>query len=152
MIIIFIHSLQYQWHNDDPNKDGATVLSRLQLPYVLSQGYVNLRCAWVIGCPDEIHLNTPKDGFPTEASFREEFAKLFPEKSAREEIPDIVGVSCCAQFAVTADKVWEKPKSEYVRIRDWLTDTPLEDSVSGRILEYSWHSTCFLLHLRGVTF
>jgi Protein of unknown function (DUF3431) len=140
-IIVFIHSLQYQWHNDDPNKDGATVLSRLQLPYVLSQGYINLRCVWVIGCPAEIHLNSPRGEFPTEASFAEGFAKLFPEQVAKGEIPDVVGASCCAQFAVTATKVREKPRNEYIRIRDWIINTPLEDSVSGRILEYSWHST-----------
>ena len=108
---------------------------------MLSQGYVNLRCVWVIGCPAEIHLNTPRDDFPAEASFGEEFAKLFPEKASKGEIPDVVGVSCCAQFAVTAAKVREKPRSEYIRIRDWIINTPLEDSVSGRILEYSWHST-----------
>jgi Protein of unknown function (DUF3431) len=147
MIVVFTHSLQYQWHNDDPNRDGATVLSRLQLPYVLSQGYVNLRCTWVIGCPGEIRLNNSRSEFPTEVSFGEEFTKLFREKSEKGEVPEVVGVGCCAQFAVTAAKVQEKPRSEYVRVRDWIINTPLEDAVSGRIMEYSWHSKFFLPHL-----
>ena len=139
-VIVFIHSLQYQWHNDDPNKDGATVLARLQLPYVMSQGFINLRCAWVIGCPGEILINHPRIGHPTEAVFRDAYRELFPEKVIRNEIPEVVGVACCAQMAVTSDKVRELPRSEYVRIRGWLINTALNDATSGRIMEYSWHS------------
>jgi Protein of unknown function (DUF3431) len=80
-------------------------------------------------------------------AFGEEFTKIFPEKSEKGEVLEVVGVGCCAQFAVTAAKVQEKPRSEYVRIRDWIINTPLEDAVSGRIMEYSWHSTSSLLHL-----
>lgn len=50
-ITIFSHANRYQWHNDDPLYDGKMLLSRLQLPYVLEQGYVSLRCVWTLGCP-----------------------------------------------------------------------------------------------------
>lgn len=119
------------------------VLSRLQLPYVLSEGYVNLRCVWTIGCPEEIRFDRTRPEYATEMAFGKEFIKLFPDKVAKGEIPEAVAVSCCAQFAVTAAMVLQKPRSEYVRIRNWLIETTLDDSVSGRILEYSWHSTSF---------
>lgn len=66
-------------------------------------------------------------------------------------MPHEVGVSCCAQFALTRDKIREIPRTEYVRLREWLAKTPLLDSISGRVMEYSWHSKfgqVFLLFLR----
>lgn len=64
------------------------------------------------------------------------------DEDLREEIevPDVVGASCCAQFAVSRDKVLERPRSDYVRFRKWLIDTELDDAISGRVFEYSWHS------------
>ena len=51
----------------------------------------------------------------------------------------MVGVACCAQFALTRQKIRERPLSDYQRYRNWITETGLEDNVSGRVLEYSWH-------------
>jgi hypothetical protein len=48
-IILFHHANKWQWHNDDPLYDGVRVLSRLQVPYIEQQGYVNLRCVWTLG-------------------------------------------------------------------------------------------------------
>lgn len=144
-ITVFIHSLQYQWHNDDPNYDGATVLSRLQLPYVEAEGYVNLRCVWVLGCPEEMHPNVPitNKTLPAERVFKDSYIELFRGKDESVNdvvVPDAVGVSCCAQFAVSRYRVLARPKSDYERFRQWLIDTPLDDEVSGRVFEYSWHS------------
>lgn len=150
-VIIFIHSLQYQWHNDDPNHDGATVLSHLQLPYVLASGYINLRCTWIQGCPVELRPNrimTDNSLLP-ELVFKDSYIDLFygeedsdfdVEMRNEMEVPDAVGVSCCAQFAVSRDTVLARPKSHYEWFRRWLVDTPLDDEVSGRVFEYSWHS------------
>ena len=33
-----------------------------------------------------------------------------------------------------------RPKSDYEDYRRWLLETRLPDDISGRILEYSWHS------------
>lgn len=71
--------------------------------------------------------------------FKYGFMELFPGMP----IPEEVGVSCCAQFGVSRTKVLERPRSDYERFRTWLADTPLEDDLSGRIMEYSWHSMCF---------
>jgi hypothetical protein len=137
-VMLFIHSQRYQWHNDDPYYDGVPMLRRFQVPYLHQQGYVNLRCAWTLGCPAEIHphTDTHRDDVHAGEYFKNGFMELFPGV----DVPDEVGVSCCAQFGVTSWKVRERPKSDYVRFRQWLSKTPLKDDLSGRIMEYSWHS------------
>lgn len=62
--------------------------------------------------------------------------ELFPG----QPVPQEIGVSCCAQFSVTREKVLERPKSDYEHYRQWLLRTPLKDALSGRVMEYSWHS------------
>ncbi|KAL4944686.1 hypothetical protein BDV06DRAFT_186834 [Aspergillus oleicola] len=135
--ILFIHSQRYQWHNDDPYYDGVPMLRNFQLPYLEKQGYVNLRCVWVLGCPEEIHplSDTHREAVHAGEYFKNGFMQLFPGV----EVPDAVGVSCCAQFGVTSWKIRERPKSDYVRFRKWLSETDLTDDLSGRIMEYSWH-------------
>lgn len=136
--MLFIHSQRYQWHNDDPYYDGRPMIENLQIPYLQEQGYVNLRCAWILGCPEEIHPFTDlhREDIHAGEYFKTGFMQLFPGV----EVPEAVGVSCCAQFGVTRWKVRERPKSEYERYRKWLLETPLGDDLSGRIMEYSWHS------------
>jgi hypothetical protein len=150
--MIFQHANRYQWHNDDPLYDGQRMLSRLQVPFVKAQGYVNLRCVWTLGCPAEIRplkesiAPSSGDAEVSEearagAFYKPAFEELFPGVP----VPEVIGASCCAQFAVTADKVRERPKSDYENYRRWLLETKLPDDISGRILEYSWHSMNFSL-------
>ncbi|KAJ5649215.1 Lipase class 3 [Penicillium longicatenatum] len=136
-IMLFIHSLRYQWHNDDPYYDGVPMLRNFQVPYLQKMGYVNLRCVWTLGCPVEIHpsTDTHRDDVHAGEYFKTGFMELFPD----EPIPKEVGVSCCAQFGVTRDTVLTRPKSDYERFRVWLSNTSLGDDLSGRIMEYSWH-------------
>ena len=126
--------------------DGLPMLRNLQLPYLAAQGYLNLRCVWTLGCPAEIRPKTSapppgaavadRDREKTELAYGAAFRELFPGAP----LPEIVAASCCAQFALTARKVRERPRADYVRYRRWLLATELPDNVSGRILEYMWHS------------
>jgi hypothetical protein len=140
-ILVFIHSLRYQWHNDDPLYDGVPLLQSLQTKHILDQGYANLRCVWTLGCPAELHPyeeNTKPEADQaglTQQYYATAFQALFPG----EKVPDTVGVGCCAQFAVTRETIHRRPLADYTRYRDWLLSTDLEDSISGRVLEYSWH-------------
>lgn len=156
-ITIFSHSTRYQWHNDDPFYDGQAVLARLNLPHVQREGYVSLRCGWSLGCPAEIHplseanatgpVADPDSKEARAGSFyKEAFEELFPH----EPVPEVIGAHCCAQFAVTADKIHERPVTDYIRFRAWLLHTPLKDYLSGRILEYSWHSMYIPKRLGGI--
>lgn len=119
--------------------DNVPLLRNLQLPYIISQGYANLRCVWDLGCPAEINLETPPGTIDpskaTEIAYPQAFHELFPE----EPLPSSVGVACCAQFAVTRDRIRVRPQKDYQHYRQWLLDTSLENQVSGRVLEYSWH-------------
>lgn len=136
--MLFIHSQRFQWHNDDPYYDGVPMLRNFRVPYLQEQGYVNLRCAWTLGCPGEIHplRDAHREDVHAGEYFKNGFMELFPGTP----VPESVGVSCCAQFGVTRAKVLERPKSDYERYRRWLSETDLSDDLSGRIMEYSWHS------------
>lgn len=50
-----------------------------------------------------------------------------------------MGAACCAQFAVSRDRVLERPLSDYEGLRQWVVDTHLSDAHSGRVLEFLWH-------------
>ncbi|KIV96455.1 hypothetical protein PV10_00325 [Exophiala mesophila] len=140
-ILIFIHSLRYQWHNDDPLYDGVPLMQSLRTQHIIEQGYANLRCVWTLGCPDEIHPlqenHRPSNDQAghTQEAYAEAFNQLFPGQN----VPETIGVGCCAQFAASRTTIHTRPKSDYEHYREWLLTTTLEDSISGRVMEYSWH-------------
>ena len=141
--IIFHRAERFQWHNDNPDYDALPLLQRFRFDYLRNEGYVNLRCVWILGCPVEIRPVKDEAPFkemePIHAKhiYRGAFEELFPELA----VPEEVGVTCCSQFALRRETIWQRPRSDYVRYRDWLLNSPLEDQLSGRVLEYSWHST-----------
>ncbi|KAF2710203.1 hypothetical protein K504DRAFT_466619 [Pleomassaria siparia CBS 279.74] len=120
------------------------MLRHFQIPYLEKEGYVNIRCAWSLGCPSEIkpfdEEGENRVAIHAGGNYKAGFEALFPKMA----VPKVVGVSCCAQFAVTKEKIRERKKEDYVRYRKWLLETELEDGISGRVFEYSWHSE-FLL-------
>lgn len=146
-ITIFFHAARFAWHNDDPDYDGLATLRNLQLNHILSAGYVNLRCVWILGCPGEIwpkrdalegsYIDAIRNGRTLTANriYKQAFEELMPGIGA----PDLVGVSCCSQFAVSQETIRLRPREEYIRWRKWLLETELPDDLSGRVLEYTWH-------------
>lgn len=136
---LFTHANRFQWHNDDPDYDGLQVLRKLNLSYVETQGYVNLRCTWTLGCPVEIHPfddeGNQDDYKKTASVYKQSFEELLPG----EPVPEAVGQSCCAQFAVTKSAIRSRSRAAYQQMRQWLLDTTLPDHVSGRVFEYLWH-------------
>lgn len=145
--VIFHHAERFQWHNDNLDYDALPLLQKFKIERLKDQGYVNLRCAWVLGCPVEIRPKvdaTPgKAGEPVHAKhvYKAAFEELFPGV----EVPDEIGVNCCSQFGVRRETIKQRPKSEYIRYREWLKKSPLGDDLSGRVLEYSWHCELELL-------
>lgn len=141
--IIFHHAERFQWHNDNADYDALTLLQRFRFDHLKVEGYVNLRCVWVLGCPAEIKpIEDAKhiiEGEPVTAKrvYKKAWEDLFPN----EEIPEVVGVTCCSQFAVRRETIRRRPKADYIRIRKWLVESNLVDDLSGRVLEYAWHST-----------
>ncbi|KAI9895035.1 MAG: hypothetical protein M1814_000259 [Vezdaea aestivalis] len=121
--------------------DAVIMLQDLKLDYIKQVGYANLRCVWMWGCPNELepgryYRDRPNDvEHPTAMEFPDNFLQLFPNAT----MPEKVGIPCCSQFALSRDRIRERPRSDYVRYRRWLIDTDLIDATSGRIMEYSFH-------------
>ena len=145
-MLIFLHGHRYQWHNEDPLYDGVPPIRNLSIPYVHRHKFATLRCTWELGCPREMTPDlaavskeqdeNADDRAKTEAAYAQAFTELFPG----EEIPEAVAVHCGAQFAAARDLIRRRSREEYIAFRRWLWDTELPDYLSGRVMEYAWHS------------
>ena len=62
------------------------------------------------------------------------WSEIFP----LDPIPKVLAQPCCAQFAISKDRIRSLPLARYVFFRDWLLRTPLSDYISGRVWEYLW--------------
>lgn len=136
-VIMFMHAHEQAWHNDDlMDSSNYVMVSRLSLPHVWRNGFVNMKCNWSPGCPDWVHpANTEKDsGKEEEHVIAKSWAELFP----LDEVPTVLSQPCCAQFALSRDRIQARPHAQYVWYRDWLFNTRLPDRVSGRVWEYIW--------------
>ncbi|KAI9810129.1 MAG: hypothetical protein M1827_006655 [Pycnora praestabilis] len=136
-ILAFLHShrggwFHYMgsWHTDAPHFDNVASLHSLQLPFVQRSGYVNLRCASNPGCK----ASHTKNKHIT----REIWGQIF-NGTEGEEMPEFIGAACCAQFAVSREQVLHRPLADYIRYRDWVLRTELDDAHSGRVMEFLWH-------------
>jgi hypothetical protein len=144
-VSVFLHENRYQWHVDNPLYDSVISISDLQSDFVQEVGYVSLRCAWSVGCPRELEparylRERPDDSHhPAAMEYPDRFMELFP----RAEVPEAVGTPCCSQFALSRKKIHEQSIDYYIRLQRWLMDTELTSGISGRVLEYSWHSGSF---------
>ncbi|KAK6433359.1 hypothetical protein LTR95_010463 [Oleoguttula sp. CCFEE 5521] len=134
---IFMHGHQFAWHNNEIlDTDAAQMIRHLSPERVMRLGYMNLRCHWEPGCPAWLH-----PGVRERLSWKQEehliadsWAQIFP----KDPIPAILAQPCCAQFAVSRERILATPKQRYVYLRDWLLRTELSDYLSGRVFEYIW--------------
>lgn len=134
---IFMHSHRRAWHNNElMDRDAAQMVRHLSPERVAREGYMNLRCHWDPGCPAWLHPgNTIEDeNKQEEVLLAECWTQIFPY----EPVPTVLSQPCCAQFAVSGDRIRELPKHRYVYMRDWLIRTELDDYLSGRVFEYIW--------------
>lgn len=137
-IMAFMHSHQFAWHNDDIlDWDAAQMLRRLSPERVMREGFMNMRCNWSPGCPDWMHPGTVEADAEKqeETMLARSWSELFPD----EPVPPVLAQPCCAQFALSRERVLAIPKSRYIYYRDWLLRTDLSDYISGRVWEYLWH-------------
>ncbi|KAJ6155860.1 hypothetical protein N7470_006426 [Penicillium chermesinum] len=131
--MVLMHGGRYQWHNDNPLYDSVVTLKDLQIDHVKRTGYVNLRSN---SSQAAISAKDPTTRpIPPPVEYPDRFLELFPD----EELPEVVGVPCCSQFAVSREAVRARPKADYERCRQWLLDVDLDNATSGRIFEYAWH-------------
>ncbi|KAF2856773.1 hypothetical protein T440DRAFT_503428 [Plenodomus tracheiphilus IPT5] len=136
-ITLFMHAHQLAWHNDDLLDGNAHLLiTRLSRQRVWREGFVNMRCSWHPGCPDWIHPgNTDPNPFKEEEHLiGKSWSELFP----LDEVPTVLATPCCAQFALSRDRIQARPYAQYLWYRDWLFNSRLPDHLSGRMWEYVW--------------
>ena len=163
-VVVFIHPHETAWHNNILNDlSTATTLERLDLGVVVRQGYFNLRCHLDPGCPRWLEVDRwrrwwwgwdlkrkPEEGFLTSGLFRELHGNGNGngDGDGDGEVGGVGGVGvgvprwmsqpCCAQFAVSGERIRGRSKGFYERYRKWLMQTELVDEMSGRVMEYSW--------------
>lgn len=136
-VVVFMHSHQNAWHNEEIfNTDSAVILRRLSLDRVTREGYMNTRCNHGPGCPDWMHPGTMEEDETKqeEVMLARAWAELFPD----EPVPSVLAQPCCAQFAVSRERIQSIPRSRFIYYRDWLLQTALSDYIAGRIWEYMW--------------
>lgn len=133
--MVFLHAHRISSHVEFMEQDNVLTVQRLQLDYLKQAGYVNLRCDWGPGCPDEVQPFRQLDGRTTEIAFAGAWIRIFNNT----DIPEVVATPCCAQFAVTREQVLARPLSDYQSYHRWLMETELDDETSGRVFEYLWH-------------
>ena len=140
------------WHVDAPLHDQVYLVRSANTEYIKQKGYVNLRCITELGCDfdsiwgprlnirvqdwNSVFANTST--LPGELALSSEGFAVLDAPEFVKELPRIEA-PCCAQFAVTADRVRARPKEDYVAMRQWLLDTDLSDSISGGVFEFLWH-------------
>lgn len=136
-VSIFMHSHQYSWHeNDLLGFNAAEIIKRLSSERVQREGYMNLRCHWMPGCPDWMHPGTIEEDpmKKEETVMAQAWAELFPGRS----IPEVLAQPCCSQFALSGQRIRAVSRDQYLMYREWLIRTKLEDKISGRVWEYLW--------------
>lgn len=164
-VVVFIHSHRdgffRAWHVDTALHSNVDSIRHLRLDHVLKTGYVNLRCNLNPGCMklekrnshvtrqvwSEIFANTSTPRFnshsdgPAAVSRTDEDEKEDASNAAAGSQHDSIHIQspCCAQFAVSAARIYQRPLDDYLNIRQWLLDTQLDNAHSGRVMEYLWH-------------
>lgn len=141
--LAFLHSHRSgflsAWHTDTPLHSNSDALNSLQLPFVQRMGYVNLRCNWNPGCEPAHRYNTHVTPEVWRSVFAGASMSQFSQMGNKSYIPAQVGSACCAQFAVSRDRVLQRPKKDYEGFRRWVMETEKSDAMSGRVLEFLWH-------------
>ena len=136
-IIVFMHAHRVTWHNNDLlESDSAEMVKHLSSERVIREGYMNMRCHLDPGCPAHIRPLTDEDDInvPEAVTIGRAWKELFPQ----QEVPEVLSQPCCAQLAVSRDRIRALPREQYIFFRDWLLQSPLEDRIAGRIFEYVW--------------
>lgn len=139
---IFIHASENQRHNDLFGPKTSEILPNLRLESVDHFGYLNLRCDTTVGCPTDVHPLNPTqtdiDAKDIRAYFGEVYMELFQVEL--QDVPEHLGNVCCAQFAVSRERILQRPKSDYERMLRWADQTKLTDNFGvGWVFEKLWH-------------
>jgi hypothetical protein len=139
--VLFFHPHRSTWHNNVLlDLDSVKTIRRLNPGRVARQGYFNARCHLDPGCPNWLHVDRPESEWDMVKKKEEQYltSEVWRQLHGNDTIPEALSQPCCAQFAVSGERIRARPLSDYQRYRQWLLDTELPDTFSGRMLEYNW--------------
>ena len=163
-IVLFMHAHRWSYHNNElQDLDAVQMIRNLNHARVVREGYMNLRCRWDPGCPEHLHPLSPEpDYYRLQAVVAQQWPLIFSSSSppylplsnnnnnnddssasvqrgnSTMAIPETLAQPCCAQFALSRQRILSIPRSSFIAYREWLLHTPLTDYYSGRIWEYLW--------------
>lgn len=140
-VIFFHHAHLTAWHQ---RLSSLVEVTRLRPEYILKAGYASTRCL-----SGRENLVTLEGGTPGEWAMFPRLdrkthlvtlldAFLEPDKG-ETKIPPKIAAPCCAQFAVSKERVRSRSKDWWEALRGWVIDTPLQSINSGRLMEHLWH-------------
>ena len=113
-------------------------LNHLDLREVQRRHFLNLRVTWGLGCSsgsiNTTRANEESGGAPEQKEMQEAFRANFNIY----DIPEILATPCCSQIAVTKERIRSVPREQYMHHIEWILNTPLKDSISGRTWEHMW--------------
>ena len=128
--VIFLHGHLHSWHSSEITKS----IRLLKKPV---KGYVNLNWDKEGGtCKSDVI--DPKDEFNDAPRI---FKRYWQATLGRYigPIPPKINFHCCAQFAVSKERMRGRPKKFYADMIEWLENSPVIDFESSRLFEFSWH-------------
>lgn len=144
-VIFFHHGHPRAWHQ---KLTSAEEVARLRAEYVLKAGYASARC--LPGCENVVSLEggepAPRMAVLPLMSRRDHLVTLlenfleparFPELEGT--VPKQLAAPCCAQFALSRERVLRREREWWVKLREWLIEAPLPNMNSGRLMEHLWH-------------
>ncbi|MCJ1433891.1 hypothetical protein MMC27_003256 [Xylographa pallens] len=137
----FVHSGFEQWHNDVGGVYTPDTIKELRIDTLKNRGYLNLRCHSSPGCPISVLPWNPTEtdikNNDTRARLKQIYVDLFDVEE--DKIPREIGSACCAQFALTKERIRQRPQSDYIRMRDWALNVDLDTFGIGWVFEMMWH-------------
>ncbi|KAL9619094.1 MAG: hypothetical protein Q9160_006270 [Pyrenula sp. 1 TL-2023] len=158
---VFLKSTRYSTRDNNAvlNGDAAETVALLNDRHVGKMGFFNLKCHLEGGCGADGALRL-EGHFGGGAGDRRErtdlrrgigrrglttnmWQELFPDLA----VPGTVGGKSAgirqpsgSQFAVSRDRIQARPVEDYIRYRDWLVASEMEDGLLSEIFEYSWQA------------
>lgn len=126
-LIFFIHDDEFSWHHS-----GSLIL-KLEEALDKNLDYYNINDNCIMG------NITPH---PWYDEIIEWYQKYIQEFIPIEKLPSpewTAGYRGSAQFLVNKKNILNLPKNFYENLYNWIIDTDMEGSKSGRFLEYTWH-------------
>lgn len=110
-VSLFMHAHRFSGHNNVfLDEDAAKMFNHLNPERIMRDGYMNQRCQSGPGCPAWVH---PAQGEKGSNGLDPVIAKVWGQLFPGERTPEVLAQTCCAQFAVTRERIRETPLSKY---------------------------------------